>query len=187
LLVEFRQAYPQHAGLTDTDLVRLIHAEHYPEMPRNTIYLHFLGGITHDILDGCAVTGADSLQLLRIAPHLKPSVKMTVKEYLELSVTGQITPQDSILIPGNGTVYLFAPGSPVAYFIRDILNGDDSYALGYPYPGPDTVVVTKTGDILTDYCEIHDHAGKRNLIWGASGTMPELLHKAQKIAEVVKC
>jgi hypothetical protein len=186
MLKDFRQAYPQHAGLTDTDLVRKIHAEHYPEMPRNTIYRHLLGGITHDNLVGCAVTGADSLYLLRIAPELKPSVKMTMKEYMELSITGHITPQDALLIPGNGAVYLFDPGAPVAYFIRDILNGDDSYALGYPYPGPDTVTVTKDGDIITDYCDMHDHAAAKNLIWGASGTMPELLHKAQKIAEAVK-
>jgi hypothetical protein len=140
--------------------------------------------ISHD-LDGASVTGRDSLSLMRLAPHVKPAVKMMVPEFFDLAGASSITPEDVILFPGDGTVYVFSSKDCAAHFTADILDGNDSTALGYPEIGEETIVVTKDGRILSEYEDMKMEAELGNLIWGACGQMPDLQQYAERIREVI--
>jgi len=184
MIEKAREAFPMYDDVADDELMRLIHAKYYSDIPLEEFMLNTTRP-NHESLDDAAVSGADSLDLQEMDSAIKPTVKMSLEQYLKEQKRRELGNKVSVL--WNGVAYVIDPQAvdPVEA-MQAIMAGEDSAILGYPQKGGSDAVVTRQGEVITDIPTMKSHAMTKNLLWGASGNYDELIGKAQQVAEVIK-
>jgi len=196
---EFRSQYPHYDDLSDTDLASALHRAHYSDIPKHEFDKQFIGTPMHDDLETASVRAADSLELQKIDPTIKPVIVGTRNEVLALKKAGKI-PRGSILflaVPDKA--YVIDPKGVKAIYggdelgavkraKLDIIKGNDSHLLGYPdrTQGNETVAVTKQGEILTELSRISDETKRGNVAYGAAGSPQDALQKAAQVSQAIR-
>jgi hypothetical protein len=175
-----------------------IYNQYYSDMPREEFDRRVKGRPNHDDLKGAAVTAKNSLQL---PSDVKPVVKGTKQEILELKKSGDIGPEKVIFTLDKDTAYAIDKkavqtiyGGSITEAVnqtrRDLKKGGDkeSSLLGYPnrqgLQPHETIdaAVSGEGAIITDLDQMKEEADKGNIIWAAEGRPEEALDKAQTVA-----
>jgi hypothetical protein len=181
-----RKKFPDYADMPDEQLLGAIHQKHYADMPREK-FDQMCGCCRpeHDNLATAAVTGQDSMDLMNMAPEVKPAVKMTFEQFLPIFFKG--IPGKVCIVTENGTTYVvdYAATDPVEA-MEKIMEGDDSELLGYPAKGDQDAAVTKQGEVVTDLDEMKQHAEAGNVAWAANGNGNDLMEKAQQVSAAIK-
>ena len=194
---EFRQQYPQYDDMSDSDLTAALHARHYSDIPKAEFDKQFIGKLDHDNLETAAVTAADSLELQKADPEVKPVIVGTNQEILNLKRAGKIGRDKILFLAVPGKAYVIDPkavqgvyGASLAGSLKmakmDILKGNDAHLLGYPEKGPNDIAVTKQGDILTELPKITDAAKSGNVAFAAQSDGKDGIDKALDVSTAIK-
>lgn len=153
------------------------------------------GTFNHDNVDGATVVKpADNIE---VAPSVKPVIKATRAQMMELRAEGKIGPETHTTMAGpEGTdsIYIISKegaaqrGVDVEQIKKDLAEGKESEHLGMPERSPDirenkTAAVTKDNTILTNPEEIKQASAEGALKWAAEGRPDEVLAKAEEVAK----
>jgi hypothetical protein len=136
---------------------------------------------THDDLEGAAVRGSDSLDLMDLDETVKPAAVMTIPELVQsIDRIG-----DRNVFISGGKAYVISPTVNASEAVQSILSGDDSSLLGYPEKGDSDAAVTKDGEIVTDLGRMKEEAEAGNVIWAANGTPETLQGQAERVVDAI--
>lgn len=164
-----------------------------------------VASFTHDDLANAAVTGKDSLNLQNISPDVKPVVKMTRQELVDLKKSGEIGADKQVFSVGD-TGYVIDPNAvhsvigaenkaaSVNQAKRLLRQGGDAESTLLGYPNREgladgekiTGAVTKQGDMALTPDEVKAHADNGNLIYGMEGRPEDVVQKVGEVAEAIK-
>lgn len=199
MIKAFRKKHPEYSDMNDNELSLALHSKFYSDMPKHEFDKVFIGKPMHDDLETASVRAADSLELQKINPEIKPVIVGTNSEVLALKKSGKIPRSSVLFLAPQGKAYVIDPEGVQAVYggdrvtaikkaKMDILKGNDSHLLGYPdrTKGQETVAVTKQGEILTELPRISDETKRGNVAYGAEGSPEDALKKAVSVSQAIR-
>lgn len=193
----FRKEYPQYDKVKDGELATALHAKFFSDMPKREFDMCCIGRPNHDDLKG-GIHGKNSLEMMSMAPELKPAVKMPLEQAMPFFHDSQNLATTASLILPNGLTYIFNLDGlkckcgcqewqeALLQSIARILEEDDGEILGYPPRGPMDAAVNRDGEIITDLGRMKDETEDDNILWAADGEEEPLMEMAGKYSAAVK-
>ena len=188
-------------GASEADLARM-NPEYFREALKRRATAEGTTRPTHDNLAE-GIPAAESLNLQKAAPEVKPVVKGTKAEILDLKKQGST--EGKVIYTAGDTAYVIDPaavqgiyGGSVPESLRkaklDLKAGGDaeSTLLGYPARNgltPDQTIdtaVTKTGEVVTDLPTMKAEKEAGNIAWAAEGRPEEVIAKAQGVSNAIR-